>query len=219
VISGVVLQKYLPYLLKGMGVSLQITAVSSVIGILLGTLLAVGSRNKHSFITIPISIYTTILRGTPMLIQILFMAYVLPQIGINIPLLLGAMLALGLNSAAYVSNIIRSGIASVGVGQIEAARVLGLSNIAITRYIVLPQAIRAVFPALGNELITLMKDSALASTVGVFELTQQGRYMMSCTHNAMGTYTVVGLLYLVMTTILSGILALIERRMNQHARS
>jgi polar amino acid transport system permease protein len=165
-----------------------------------------------------ITTFVTIIRGTPMLIQILFAVLVLPQLGISIPTLWAVIMAIGLNSSAYISNIVRAGISSVGRGQLEAGKVLGLSSWQITRFIVLPQALRIALPALGNEFITLVKDSSLASVVGITELTQEGRMELSKTFDALTIYTGVALVYLVITTTLSLLISYAERRMNVHVR-
>src|SRR3990172_6121673 len=155
----------LPYLLRGALVSLQIAALACSIGLVLGIIIGVIQTGRARFLYFLASIYTTIVRGTPMLIQIAFAYFVLPEFGVNLSAFWVSVVAIGLNSGAYVGQIIRSGIASVSKGQIEAAKVLGLSSWQITRYIILPQAISMVLPALGNEFITLIKHSIFSSTI------------------------------------------------------
>ena len=207
----------LPDLLRGMRVTIQIALISGFIGITLGTVLGLIQDSPNFIIRFIVGIYTTIIRGTPMLIQILFVYFVLPQLGLRIPAFWAAVFAIGLNSAAYISQIIRSGIASVSKGQIEAAKVLGLSPLQVTRYIILPQAIRVVLPALGNEFITLVKDSSLASIIDVIELSKAGKFIISRTHDALTIYCAVAVLYLLMTTALSLFITYLERRMKRHA--
>ncbi len=206
----------LPLLLKGALLTIQIAAVSCGFGLTLGTLFALAHTSTIQPLRWLVSIYVTIVRGTPMLIQILFAFYVLPQFGITLSATWTAIAAISLNSAAYISQIIRSGIASVGVGQIEAAQVLGFSTGQITRYIVLPQAIRVVLPALGNEFITLVKDSSLASIIGVAELSKQGRIITSRTYDAITVFFAVAILYLIITSVISFLISWIERRMKPH---
>lgn len=206
----------LPYLLHGAWLSIQIAAFGCSIGMTLGTIFGLMQSSTITVFRWLITLYVTIVRGTPMLIQILFAFYVLPQLGIKIPAFWAATLAIGFNSAAYISQIIRSGIASIGKGQIEAARVLGLSTMQITRYIVLPQAIRVVLPALGNEFITLIKDSSLASTIGVAELTREGALIRSRTLDAISVFCAIAAIYLIMTTTLSLLIAKLEQRMNHN---
>jgi len=209
----------MPALLRGLLVTLKIAALGCTIGMSLGTLLgilqALGPRIGRWIVTL----YVTLIRGTPMLIQIICVFYVLPQFGIRIPTFWAATLAIGLNSAAYISQVIRSGIASVSRGQIEAARVLGLSNGTIIYLIILPQAVRAVLPALGNEFITLVKDSSLASTIGVAELSKEGSLIRSRTLDAFTVFFGVALLYLIVTTALSLCVAYLERKMNPDAQN
>lgn len=211
------LLKYsLPLLLRGAWVSLQIAALGCAIGFSLGTLLGLIQSSTSKLGRVFVLMYVTLFRGTPMLVQIACAYFILPQLGLSLPEFWTAVIAIGLNSAAYISQIIRSGIASVPKGQIEAARVLGLPKSVITRYIVLPQAVRVVLPALGNEFITLIKDSSLASTIGVMELTKEGNIIRSQTYDAITSYLGVALIYLIMTTTLSIIMNNLEKRMNSH---
>src|SRR3990172_1767457 len=189
----------MPYLIRGALVSLQIAALSCSIGFLLGTILGIIQSGHNKFLRHMVLIYTTIIRGTPMLIQIAFGYFLLPKLGINIPAFWVAIIVIGLNSSAYVSQIIRSGISSVGKGQLEAAKVLGLTRWQTTRYIVLPQAISVVLPALSNEFVTMIKDSSLASTIGVMELTKEATLIRSRTLDAISIYASVMLCYLIMT--------------------
>jgi len=213
------LSRFYPALLYGALVSLQIAFYSCAIGFMLGTILGIASCAQNRLLANVVLFYTTVVRGIPMLIQVMFVAYVLPEVGINIPLFWGAVCAIGLNSSAYVCHIIRSGILSVDSGQIEAAHVLGFSNFQVTRFIVLPQAFRVVLPALGNEFVTLVKDSSLASTIGVVELTKTGSVIRSLTLDVVTVFTAVGCIYLAMTLTLSALISLLERRMNRHALS
>lgn len=209
--------KYAPKLLLGATYSLSIAFFASLIGFFLGTLLGVIQSSKYKLLKALVTIYVTIIRGTPMLLQIMFLYLVLPSLGINISAFSTAILAIGMNSSAYVSQIIRSGIKSVSIGQIEAAKTLGINSWDLTRYIILPQALAIVLPSLGNELITLIKDSSLASLIGVMELYMQGNIIISQTHNAISTYILMGLIYLLITSILSYIVIKIENKMNKYA--
>lgn len=209
----------LPMLLAGLLVTLQIAGVGCGIGLSLGTLLALMQTSHLGLLRGIVATYVTIIRGTPMLIQILCAYYVLPQIGIQIPAIWAAIIAIGLNSAAYISQIIRSGISSVSTGQIEAGKVLGLTTTQIARYIVLPQAFRVVLPALGNEFVTLIKDSSLASMIGVAELSRQGRLIISRTYDAISIFFAVAILYLIITTTISLIIAKLEQRTKINAQT
>lgn len=208
----------IPVLLRGAVVTLQIASLSCALGIILGTLCGLGLTSSHKLIRYPLELYTTLFRGTPMLIQILFVTFALPTLGIGVSRFWGVVLAIAFNSSAYIAHIIKSGINSVSKGQREAGKTLGLSNVQIVQYIVLPQAIRVVLPALGNEFITLVKDSSLASIVGVQELTKEGEIISSRTLDALTVYLGVAIGYLIITTSLSIIVSLIEKRMNHHAQ-
>ncbi|MFC1845492.1 amino acid ABC transporter permease [Candidatus Dependentiae bacterium] len=211
------LSKSFPALLAGAITSMQIAAGGCSIGFIFGTLFGLAQSGHNKLLRILVTIYVTIFRGTPMLIQLMIAYFVLPQFGIQVSALWTAIIAIGLNSTAYVSQIIRSGIGSVSVGQLEAAQVLGLTKLQTIRYILLPQAIRVIFPALGNEFITLIKDSSLASLIGVTELAKRGSIIQSQTYDALTVYFGVALVYLLMTGGLSLLLSVVQKRMNQHA--
>lgn len=206
-----------PQLLEGAWVTLIIAGASSAIGFIGGTILGIAQSSSSRPLRYAVTLAVTVIRGTPLLLQIMFFYLVLSHIGIHISALNTAILAIGINSSAYISQIVRSGIASVSRGQIEAAQTLGISRYDITRYIVLPQALRTVLPALGNESVTLIKESSLASTIGVLELYARGSIIISQAFNSLSVYAVVGLMYLAMTSIVSLIVLKIEHSLNNHA--
>lgn len=210
------LTTYWPLLLRGTLVTIEIAAIGCFIGMTLGTLLGFAQTSRSVVMRTAVACYATVLRGTPMLIQIAFAVFVLPQLGITIPIFWAATLAIGFNSSAYLSQIIRAGIASVNKGQWEAAHVLGLTRLQTIRFIIAPQALATVLPALGNEFITLIKDSSLASTVGVMELTKEASYIKNQTYDALTVYCIIGVTYLLLTTPLSLLVAHLEKRMNRH---
>ena len=209
-----------PQLIAGASVTLQIAFFSSLLGFTGGILLGILHSGNAKFINFLIWVYVTIIRGTPMLLQIMFFFFMLPQIGIFISPFWTAILAIGINSSAYISQIVKSGIASVSHGQTEAALTLGLSRYDITRHIVLPQALGVVTPALGSEFITLIKDSALASLIGVVELFRRGDIIITQTYNAIGTYALVGISYLIITSVVSILFLKLEHYYRKpHARN
>lgn len=212
-INFLTLQTSLPSLLLGATNSLKIALCSLIIGITGGTVLALILLYGNRSAKILGNIYITIIRGTPMLVQLITLYYVLPSFGMMISAVWAAILAIGLNSMAYISQIIQAGIQAVGRGQIEAAQTLGFTRMQAVRFIVLPQAFRTVFPALGNECITLIKDSSLASVIGVAELTHQGSIIMSRTYDALTIYAGVALIYLIMTSVASLGLYFLERKL------
>ena len=209
----------LPLLLQGLIVTLKIASFGCLIGLTLGTVLAFMHTSKNALLRLLVTCYVVIIRGTPMLIQILCAFYVLPQLGINLNTLTTAIIAIGLNSAAYISQIIKAGIASVATGQLEAAQTLGLSKKDIIRFIILPQALRIALPALGNEFVTLVKDSALASTIGVAELSKQGRFIISKTYDGITVFFALAVLYLIITSTISLIVAQLEKRMSINVKN
>lgn len=193
----------LPALAHGAVLSLGIAFIATILGFTIGTILAFGEVSKFTAIRWAVNCYVVLFRGTPMLIQILFVFYVLPQFGLMIPPFWAASIAIGLNSGAYISQVIRSGINAVSPGQIEAAHMLGFSKMMTMRYIVFPQAFKASLPALGNELVTLVKDSSLASIIGVMELSKEASIIRSRTYDAFSILLAVSLIYLFLTATLS----------------
>ncbi|MBI5346836.1 MAG: amino acid ABC transporter permease [Chlamydiae bacterium] len=208
----------LQVLLQGTLVTLEIGFFSCLFGFLGGTCMGVLHSTKKPLITSIVGTYVTIIRGTPLLMQIITIFYLLPELGINISPIWSAITALSLNSVAYVSQIIRSGISSVPKGQVEAAKVLGLNPWQTSFYIILPQAIRTVLPALGNEFVTLVKDSSLASIIGVMELSKQGSIIRSRTYDVFSVLFIVGLIYLCLTSIVSFLIKLLEKKMGLYAK-
>lgn len=209
----------LPTLLKGASMSLGIAFASCCIGMIFGTFLGIAYLIRSKWVRVPLAIYVSLFRGTPMLVQIMFVFYVLPEAGIQLPGFWCAVVAIGLNSAAYISQTVRSGINAISPGQMEAAKVLGMTSWQAKRYILLPQVFRIISPSLGNELITLVKDSSLASIIGVMELSKEGSIIRSQTYDAFTVLLTVSLIYLVMTTTLSIILKLIEKRGELYVRT
>lgn len=219
VINVSIIYDALPFLLRGALVTLEIASCGCFFGLLLGTVIGViQSFVTHRFVRSLVALYITIIRGTPMLIQIAFAAYVLPELGLKLSPFWASIFAISLNSAAYVSQIVRSGIQAIHKGQLEAAYVLGFSRLQTIYYIVLPQAFQVIFPALGNEFITLVKDSSLASTIGVAELTKEAGIIKNRTFDALSVYCAVALFYLVITSTLSLVIAYIEKKVDRHAR-
>ena len=213
------IKESLPLLLRGTLVTLKVAGCATFIGISLGTAFGLILTRKNRIFRALVTVFITIIRGTPMLIQIFIAAYMPPQLGIHLSLFWAATLAIGLNSSAYVSQIVKSGINSVGSGQTEAARVLGFTPFQTIYYIIFPQAFRVIVPALGNELITLIKDSSLASVIGVVELTKAGSIIRSTTYDAVSIFTVVALIYLVLTSLLSLLVSQLEARTSRYVKN
>lgn len=206
------LSDMLPVLVKGAVLTLELTMVGLLGGLILGLFLALMRLSKVSPFSSISMIYTEFMRGTPLLVQIFFIYYVLPQAGIRLPQISTGMLALCLNSAAYISEIFRAGIESIEAGQSEAALALGLTERQGMRWVVLPQAFRRVIPPLTNEAIALLKDSSLVSVIALADLTRTGNELASRFANPMTVWPLVALLYLVMTLPLTLLSRRLERR-------
>ena len=218
--------RWLQYI-NGVGTTLLVTAIALALGIVLGSVVALvrvahdqqrpGRKNPVlGFFNAVCQVYTTIIRGTPMMVQLLIMSMVIFANSRNFTMV-GA-LALGINSGAYVSEIIRGGLMAVDPGQMEAGRSLGLNYMTTMVVIIIPQAIRAVLPALGNEFIILLKDTSLITTIGGKELLYAAQGIMNRTYEAMFPLLGVALIYLVLVMLFSKLLGVLERRLRQSDR-
>lgn len=213
------LLKYYPLLLQGVLITLQIAFMSSGIGAIVGTCLGIVLAGKNKIAKYFAQAYVSIIRGTPMLIQVMGTYAVLRMMGVPIPPLWSAIISIGLNSAAYLSQTILSGITSVNKGQIEAAKTLGFTPVQTIRYIIFPQAVRTVLPNLESEIVTLIKDSSLASMIGVYEIMQQGQVIISQTYDTPSVYFAIGIIYLILTTAVTILMSLLNKKINYHAQS
>ncbi|MEW6047736.1 MAG: amino acid ABC transporter permease [Bacillota bacterium] len=203
-----------PYLLVGVRVTLVLTALSVSAGIVLGTVLALMRLSRYMPLSRLASAYIDLFRGTPLLAQILFVFYGLPQIlGFPLSSMTAGLLALSLNSAAYIAEIVRAGIQSIEKGQIEAAQSTGMNYAQTMRYIVLPQAFRRIVPPLGNEFIAMLKDSSLVSVIALEDLMRRGQLLGSRTFRYFEVLLAVTVMYLVMTKAVSYLVARVERRL------
>ena len=205
----------LPKLLSGFFISLKISFFAFLIGLIGGTIVAFFLVSNHKILSFFATLYVLLLRGTPMIIQIFILFFLFQSLSFTIDAFYTVIIAIGGNSAAYISQIIKSGIQSVSTGEIEAAKTLGLNSYQINRYIIFPQALKNIFPTLGNECITLLKDSSLGHIVGVAELTYQGNIIIGHTYDAISIFAGVGLLYLVGTSCLSLFFYMCERKFNE----
>lgn len=207
--------KSLPVLGQGVLTTIELTTIAVEIGIILGTLLGLMKISKNRLVYIIASAYIDFFRGTPLLVQ-LFLVYMgLPQLlGFPLNRWLAAILALGLNSGAYVAEIVRAGIQSIDKGQWEAARSVGMNSFQTMCYIILPQAFKRIIPPLGNEFIILLKDSSLVAVISLEELLRKGQLIITRTFRPFEIYFTVAILYLILTTVISRIVSYIERRLN-----
>ena len=212
--------EYIESLLHGFLLTLQISFFAIIIGLILGTVIAlVDTAQKSRWMIIPkfiCKVYTTIIRGTPMALQLFIMFFVIFAIR-GFPQIITAILAFGFNSAAYVAEVIRSGIQSVDSGQTEAGLALGLSRFTIFRKIVAPQAIKNIIPALGNEIITVIKETAIVSMVGLYDLNMAAKDIGSGQN--MASYIVpmfvAVLFYLAVVYLITFVIKRIEKKLRE----
>ncbi|MCG8472301.1 MAG: amino acid ABC transporter permease [Desulfobacterales bacterium] len=214
------------FLLKGAVVTIQLTCGAVVIGILLGCLAGMGRVSRNRLLRAISGVYVYVLRGTPMLLQIFFIYFGVPQIYLAItgsPLMPSAMkagiIALGINSGAYVAEIVRAGIQAVPKGQMEAARSLGMPHARAMKDVILPQAFRKVIPPLCNEFIVLLKDSSLVSVIGAGELMYSAKVMGARYYDYVQFLFGAGLVYLALTFVISQALAALERKLGVSEQS
>ncbi|MGI6091551.1 MAG: amino acid ABC transporter permease [Veillonellaceae bacterium] len=203
----------LPLLLMGAGITIQITAISVGIGLLIGMFIGIARLSSNIIIKSIAAIYVDFIRGTPLLVQIFIIYFALPLIsGQRIDPFIAAITACGINSGAYVAEIFRAGIQSIDKGQMEAGRSLGMSWLQTMRFIILPQAFKRIIPPLGNEFIAMLKDSSLVSVIGFEELTRRGQLIIARTYGSFEIWMTVAVIYLVMTLTISRLVAYLERR-------
>ncbi len=212
-------------LLEGLEITLLVTFFAVLIGIVIGFLVAsvraTYDKTKPGFILKLLNsickIYLTVIRGTPVLVQLLIIYFVIFG-SVNINKVLVAVIAFGFNSGAYVAEIVRGGIMSIDEGQFEAGRSLGFTYVQTMRYIIMPQAIRNILPALGNEFIVLLKETSVGSYIALADLTKAGDVIKSVTYNPFMPLIAVALIYLVMVVIFSYAVGRLERRLNNGRR-
>jgi His/Glu/Gln/Arg/opine family amino acid ABC transporter permease subunit len=200
------------FFVRGVWMTAVMAGSSLALGLPLGLCLALMRVQSNRLVSTPAAIYVEVMRGTPLLVQILFVYFVLPTVGVNLPAYTSGILALTLNASAYISEVIRAGILSVDAGQMEAARALGMSHWQAMRRIILPQTFRRVVPPLTNEGIALLKDSSLVSVIGLTELARTGQELASRYAAPLTIWPLVALLYLALTFPLTRVAEYLERR-------
>jgi len=212
-VDSVFLQKWIPFILTGVPVTLFLAVTSIFFATILAALGALGRISRNPYLNGIASFYVSFFRGTPLLLQILFIYLALPQAGIVLPAIPTAIVALSLNYGSYMTEVFRSGIEAVPHGQTEAAESLGMTSRTTFRRIVAPQAFRIVTPAVGNDFVAMIKDSSLASVVGVQELLWRAQTAGRPTFQSMQTLLVAAFIYWVMTILFSLVQGRLERRM------
>ena len=205
--------------MQGVEVTLELALFTVLLGSILGLFVAVLRRVRFLPVRILMNIYVAFIRGTPLLVQVLMIVYGLPQLGLRLPRMTLCVIALVINSGAYMAELIRAGLQSVDIGQSEAADSLGMSSSQKMMYIILPQAIKVTLPAVGNEFIAIIKESSVLYAVGVYELTYQANKLASVNYRYLETLIVAALIYFVLTYVMSKLLALLEGRMRRSERA
>lgn len=201
----------IPYLLEGIPYTLLISFGGLAIGFVIGMIFGLGSIAPSRFLKWPSVAYIEVFRGTPILVQVLFIFYGLPEITGPIEPLTAGIAAIALNSGAYISEVVRGGVQSINRGQREAGLSLGLSRGQTFTYVIWPQALKRMIPPLGNQAIVSIKDTSLFAVIGVGELVRQGQIYIATTFTAFEVYFMVAVLYLAITLSLSFLLRMVER--------
>lgn len=211
--------------IRGLGATIEIAICGLIIGIVIGTIIAV-IKVMPKYKVVPrilekvCDVYVALFRGTPMVVQLLIGNFVLlPMLGIVVDGILVAIIVFGLNSAAYVSEIMRSGIQSVDAGQLEAGRAVGLPYSVAMMKIVIPQSIKNILPTLGNEFIVLIKETSVVSFIAVVDLTKAFRQIGDANYDYIIPYLCLALVYLVLVLLITLLIRFIERRMKRDERS
>ncbi|QJQ96110.1 MULTISPECIES: amino acid ABC transporter permease [Halomonadaceae] len=207
-----ILFNHYPALLRGLATTLTVSLSAIALGLMLGVLLAFGLTSRSRWLRWPCGLYRSFWRGTPILLQLLLVYYLLPETGIEVSPMSAAILTLTLNTAAFQAEIFRSGIAHIPQGQVEAARMAGISRWQTRRCIVMPQVFRLTLPPLTNEVITILKNSSLISVIAVTELMRVSEQIASRTFQPLETYLAAALLYLAVNLVLARLSAYLERR-------
>ena len=205
---------WIPQLLAGARVTISLTLVSVMAGLFLGIILALGSMSKRKILRALSKAYVFFFRGTPLLMQLYFVYYGLPEINEALTInnkFLAAFIAFSLNSGAYCSEIFRSAIQSIDKGQMEAGKVLGLSYIQTMRLIIIPQSIRRLVPPVGNEFIMMLKDASLVSIIALADITKVTRSIQSSTASSL-VYIPAMILYLIITAVFTLLLHCLEKK-------
>ena len=204
----------IPLLIVGAGITIQITAISVAIGLVIGMFVGVARVSNIRPLRWLAAVYVDFLRGTPLLVQIFLIYFALPVfLGNRVDPFIAAITACGINSGAYIAEIFRAGIQAIDDGQMEAGRSLGMTWWQTMWYIIIPQAFRNIVPPLGNEFIALLKDSSLVSVIGFEELTRRGQLIIARTYGSLEIWICVAIIYLIMTLTISRFVAFLEKRL------
>lgn len=215
--------RYHSFFLEGVENTLIIAVFTVLFGTILGVLMAMARMSKFKPLKWLATAYIEFFRGTPLMVQLMFIFYGLPMIGVTFPTVsfipdfdrfAAGVVAMSLNSCAYVAEIIRSGIQAVDAGQMEAARCLGFHHREAMTLVILPQAVRNILPALGNEFVTIIKESSIVSVISIADLMFRAKGIIAKTYNSLECLAVVAIIYFILTFLGGRLIALMERRMS-----
>jgi His/Glu/Gln/Arg/opine family amino acid ABC transporter permease subunit len=202
----------LPFLLRGAAVTLETSLLAVSLGLAVGIVLTMLRRVRIGVVAWLCQVYISVMRGTPLFVQILMVFYVLPAVGLDLPRFFAGVIALSLNSGAYVTEILRGGLSAIPLGQLDAARAAGMSRSLTWRHIILPQVLMLVLPPLAIEFTSLLKASALLSVIAVVELTRTTQQIIAATFRPIELWVTTGALYFVMCFMLGGVTRWLERQ-------
>ena len=205
-------REFLPILLQGAVVTVQVTALSFLLSSAIGLVLALGKLSPVRAVSWAASTVVNVIRGLPIIVQLFYIYFVLPEVGIQLTAFQAGVIGLGIAYSAYQAENFRAGIEAVDVGQIEAAQSIGMRGPLIMRRVILPQAFRIALPPYGNTLVMMLKDSSLVSTITVLEMTRAGQMIASSTFQNMTVYTMVAVLYLLLSLPLVFLIRRLEIR-------
>jgi len=217
-INGDFIGKWGPFIIGGTWITILLSVTSILFATALAILGAIGRLSENAFINGAASLYVSLVRGTPLLVQIYFVFFALPQFGIVLPSIPAGIIALSFNYGAYMTEIFRAGIQAVPRGQREAAESLGMPERLVMRRIVLPQAFRIIIPAIGNDFVAMIKDSALVSTIAVQELLWRAKTVGTQAFRTLETLLIAAVVYWLLTIVFSYFQEKLERRMAQGDR-
>ena len=225
-IIGNILKKYGVDILKGVGYTMLIALVATIVGLLIGIIVGVirtipKSKNKlvaviQKVVDFILSAYIEIFRGTPMMVQamVIFWGYAFLSGGTTLPLLWSALFIVSINTGAYIAEIVRGGIISISKGQFEGARAIGMNHFQLMTYVVIPQVIRNILPAVSNEFVINIKDTSVLNVIGVVELFYQATIIAKSTYQIFATYTIICVVYFILTFAITRILRLVEKKLD-----
>lgn len=205
--------RYLPRLLRGAGVTLELSACSMLAGVALGLICAIAVQTRNKAAVWVVKVYVEICRGVPLLVILYFVYFLMPNLGISLPAFWAAVVGLTFNLGAYLSEVFRASIEAIDSGQSQAGMALGMKRITVYRKIILPQAMAIAMPTVGGYFISLLKDCSLVSVVAVEELLREGKYIISENFRSVPTILLVGIIYFVMSFVAARTITRLEARL------